>query len=44
MQVIIIVGAFAVTAIDEFVYNRPLAIILQILLFAAAICIFVWLR
>ena len=41
---IIVVGAIAVAAIDEFVYNQPLAIVLQILLFVAAICIFVWLR
>jgi hypothetical protein len=41
---IIVAGAFAVAAIDEFVYNQPLAIVLQILLFVAAICIFVWLR
>ena len=34
---IMVVGAFAVAAIDEFVYNRPLAIVLQILLFAAVI-------
>jgi len=40
---IIVIGAFAVTAIDGFVYNRPLAIVLQIFLLAAAICIFLWL-
>jgi hypothetical protein len=44
VALIMVVGAFAVTAIDEFVYNRPLAIVLQILLFAAVICIFAWLR
>ena len=32
---ITVVGAFAVATIDEFVYNRPLVIVLQILLFAA---------
>ena len=41
---IMVVGVFAVAAIDEFVYNRPLAIVLQILLFAAVIYIFAWLR
>ena len=32
---IIVAGAFAVASIDEFVYNQPLAIVLQILLIAA---------
>ena len=32
---IIVIGAFAVAAIDGFVYNRPLAIVLQIFLLAA---------
>jgi len=41
---IIVIGAFAVAAIDGFVYNRRLAIVLQIFLLAAAICIFLWLR
>jgi hypothetical protein len=40
---IIVIGAFAVAAIDRFVYNRP-SIVLQIFLLAAAICIFLWLR
>jgi len=41
---IIVVGAFAVAAINEFVSNQLLGIVLQILLLTAAICIFVWLR
>ena len=44
VALIIVVGAIAVAAIDEFVYNRPLAIVIQILLFAAIIGIFAWLR
>jgi hypothetical protein len=41
---IIVGGAYAVAAINEFVYNQPLAIVLQILLFAAITGIFAWLR
>ena len=41
---IIVVGAFAVAVIDEYVDNLPLAFVLQILLFAAIVGIFAWLR
>jgi hypothetical protein len=41
---IIIIGAFAMAAITESVYDQRLAIVLQILLLAAIIGIFMWLR
>jgi hypothetical protein len=41
VALIIVVGAFAVRAIDQYVDSLPLAIVLQILLLAATICIFV---
>jgi hypothetical protein len=41
---IIIVGAFAVAAINEYVDSLLVAIVLQVFLFAIAIGIFVWLR
>jgi hypothetical protein len=42
---IIVVGAFITAAIDEHVDSRLLAFVLKLLLlFAIALCIFVWLR
>jgi hypothetical protein len=41
---LIVVGAFAVIAIDKCVDSLPLAIVLQLLLLTATICIFVLLR
>jgi hypothetical protein len=41
---IIVVGAFALAAIKEFVDSLPLAVALEILLLAVAVGIFVWLR
>jgi len=41
---IIVVGAFVLAAINEFVDSLPLAVALEILLLAAAVGIFVWLR
>jgi hypothetical protein len=41
---IIILGAIAVAAINEFVNSLPLAIALEILLLTGAIGIFMWLR
>ena len=41
---IIVVGAFALAAINEFVDSLPLAVALEILLLAVAFGIFVWLR
>jgi hypothetical protein len=40
----IIVGAFAVAVINEFVDSLPLAVALQVLLLVVMICVFVWLR
>ena len=39
-----VVGAFAVAAINECVDSLPLAVALEILLLAVAVGIFVWLR
>ena len=44
VALIIVVGAFAVIAIDKCVNSLPLAIVLQLLLLTATICIFVLLR
>jgi GTP diphosphokinase / guanosine-3',5'-bis(diphosphate) 3'-diphosphatase len=41
---IIVGGAFALAAIKEFVDSLPLAVALEILFFAVAVGIFVWLR
>ena len=41
---IIVVGAFALAAINEFVDSLPLAVALEILLLVVAFGIFVWLR
>ena len=41
---IIIVGAFAVAAIQEYIDSRPLAIVLQVVLLAVLVGIFIWLR
>jgi hypothetical protein len=41
---IIVVGAFVLAAINEFVDSLPLAVALEILLLAVAVGIFVWLR
>jgi hypothetical protein len=41
---IIVLGAFIMAAINEFVDSLPLAVPLEILLFAVAVGIFVWLR
>ena len=39
-----VVGAFVLAAINEFVDSLPLAVALEILLLAVAVGIFVWLR
>ena len=41
---IVVVGAFAVAAIHEYVPSKTLAVFLQLVLLAAAIGIFIWLR
>jgi hypothetical protein len=41
---ILIVGAFAVAAIEEYVNRRLLAIVLQVFLLAAVVGIFILLR
>ena len=41
---IIVVGAFVLAAINEFVDSLPLAVALEILLLAVGVGIFVWLR
>jgi len=41
---VIVVSAFTVAAIHEYVPNKILAVVLQLVLLAAAIGIFIWLR
>ena len=41
---VIVVGAFTVAAIHEYVPNKILAVVLQLVLLSAAIGIFIWLR
>jgi hypothetical protein len=41
---IIIVGAFAVAAIQEYIDSTPLAVVLQVVLFAVLVGIFIWPR
>jgi hypothetical protein len=41
---IIIVGAFAIAAIHEYVHSVPLAIVLNVAVFAAVVGMSIWLR